>query len=217
MSDNDNDLDRYESRQSRHSRRSPSRSASPSPSRSWSGSQSGSRSSQSSPYESDRADENLSPANDTVDPPAAVSFCLKHKRNEAIDTCPTCRACQASVAAAPSPSEIVPPANARFSRSDEKAPTVVFRDTTLDLMCNVFSAGRFKVANHFEELTKEHFYTSGSVNEILTANLTMEPMLRKLERSGKEKAVFIYKNQQFRNIRESRVAEVQNCLTFNCV
>ena len=143
----DNDLDRYESRQSRSSRRSPSGSASPSPSRS----RSGSRSSRSSKYESDRADDgDLSPANDTVDPPGVVSFCLQHKHNEASDTCPTCRACQGSVAAAPSHSEVVPPANARFSRSDEKAPTVVFRDTTLDLMCNVFGAGRFKVANHFE-------------------------------------------------------------------
>ena len=75
-------------------------------------------------------------------------------------------------------------------------------------MCNVFNVGRFKVANHCKDLTKEHFFTSGPVNELLTANLTLETMFRKLERSEKEKAVFTYKNQQFRNIRESRVAEV---------
>ena len=47
-----------------------------------------------------------------------------------------------------------------------------------------------------------------AVNELLTSNLQMEPMLKKLEKSGREKAVFTYKNQSTRNIRELRVCHV---------
>ena len=103
---------------------------------------------------------------------------------------------------------MVPPASARFTRSDERSPVLVFRDSTVDLMCQIFTSGQYQVPNHFEDLTKEYYYIAGEVNERLNCNLVLEPFFRKLERSasGRDKGVFLYKNQATKNIREMRVA-----------
>lgn len=75
-------------------------------------------------------------------------------------------------------------------------------------MYHIFTSGRYQVPNHFEEITKDFYYMASSVNERLNSNLVLEPFFRKLERSasGRDKGVFLYKNQATKNIREMRVA-----------
>ena len=82
--------------------------------------------------------------------PMVVSFCYKHKNDLVPDECVACEAiakANGTVSA-----DTIPPANVRFSRGDEKPPTLTLRDSTIDLMCNVFTSGRFKIPNYFEVL-----------------------------------------------------------------
>ena len=142
------------------------------------------------------------------DEAVVVNFCLKHKGALVPDKCPACKACVMAEESSEVRGPVVPSARARFTRSDEKAPVLVLRESTVDLMCHIFTSGRYQVSNHFEELTKEYYYMASSVNERLNANLVLEPFFHKLERSasGRDKGVFLYKNQATKNIREMRIA-----------
>ena len=102
----------------------------------------------------------------------------------------------------------VPSAAARFCRSDEMPPSLILSDTSMALATKVFSLGRFKVPLHFQELAKEYLYIPVGQNDILTANLNVENMFRRYERSGKWKYVFQYKNQIIQVTKDLRVAQV---------
>ena len=101
----------------------------------------------------------------------------------------------------------VPSAAARFSRSDEKPPTLTLSPPCMDLASKIFSLGKFKVSHHFEELTKEFLFLPVGQNELLNANLSMENMFKQHEKSGKFKHVFTFKNQVVKVTRDLRVAQ----------
>ena len=191
------------------SRESHSRSRSRSSSRSSSGSRSGSRSRSPSP----------SPGHGGrgVEDPK-VLFCSIHEVDLKPDTCNACLHVSHMI----KPNVLkelrkegrkvnmgdFPSAAARFCHSDEKPPTLILSDSSMELATKIFSLGRFKVPHHFEDLTKEHLFLPAGQNDVLTANLTMENMFRHYERGGKHKHVFTFKNQVIKVTRDLRVAQV---------
>ena len=163
------------------------------------------------------------------EPPEAsvVQFCSTHKVDLQPQTCNACRHVSRMVrpnvlkelvkTKGVKEDSDIPSAAARFCRSDTVEPTMVLSESTMDLAIKVFSLGKFKLPHHYENLTKELMYLPLGQNDSLTANLTLEPMFKKFEKSGQYRHVFAYKNQVVRVTRDLRVAQVGNFLlvTFN--
>ena len=77
----------------------------------------------------------------------------------------------------------------------------------MELANELFSSGKFRLPNHYEDLTKEYLFLSNGQNELITSNLAMEPMFKRLERQGKSKHISTLKNQIVKSICELRVAQ----------
>ena len=192
--------------------RSPSRSRSGSPSGSGSGENTPARSRDNSPEAEVHEEQGTGTGG------GEVQFCSIHKVDLKPDTCNVCRhvshmikpnVLKELVRGGPrSGGGDVPSAAERFCRSDEKPPSLILTETSMDLATKIFSLGRFKVPHHFEDLTKEYLFLPNGQNETLTANLTMENMFRQYEKGGRHKHVFLFKNQVVKAARDMRVAQV---------
>ena len=79
----------------------------------------------------------------------------------------------------------------RYSgRSDEKAPTLIFSDFTLELAYNTFTQGRFRGKTHFPELVKKFLTLPPDQHEKLILDLKLEPFFKKLEGEKRFKHIF---------------------------
>ena len=174
-------------------------------------------------------EENSAPVEDAsedVEPVAQLQLCSKHKTDLQPESCAVCLVAvkhippaklKDIVRASASVSDGLPcNAAARFQRSDEVTPSLIFSDTTMDLAVKVFTSGKFKLANHFEDLTKGYLMLPPRQHEQLNSNLMLEPTLRRIERQGKRehRPIFTFKNQVVRVIRDLRVTQVnfnQSC------
>ena len=101
----------------------------------------------------------------------------------------------------------VPSAAKRFSRSDETPPSLILSDSAMELAAKVFSLGKFKLPKHFDELTKEYLFLPTGQNDILTSNINLENLFRKYEHDADFSAIFTFKNQVLKCLRDLRVVQ----------
>ena len=106
----------------------------------------------------------------------------------------------------------IPPASQRFGRSDQKEPTLFLTGSTVNLGVTIFTNGKFKIARHFEDLTKEYLAISSEDHEKLVANLVVEATIKKLEKQagdqGSSGHLNMLKNQLLKIARDLRVCQV---------
>ena len=125
-------------------------------------------------------------------------MCSKHKPGAMIEICKVCSAALAMVRPdiakqllAPTQAAVPPSALSRYSgRSDEKAPTLIFSDSTLELAYNTFTQGRFRGKTHFPELVKKFLTLPPDQHEKLILDLKLEPFFKKLEGERRFKHIF---------------------------
>ena len=127
-----------------------------------------------------------------------LQMCSKHKPGAMIEICKVCSAALAMVRPdiakqllAPTQAAVPPSALSRYSgRSDEKAPTLIFSDSTLELAYNTFTQGRFRGKTHFPELVKKFLTLPPDQHEKLILDLKLEPFFKKLEGERRFKHIF---------------------------
>ena len=64
--------------------------------------------------------------------------------------------------------------------TDEHLPTLILGEVTLGLAEKVFNQGKFRITNHFKELTRDYFRLPISAHDILVDNLWLEPSIKRL-------------------------------------
>ena len=99
----------------------------------------------------------------------------------------------------------------RFTRTDEKPPTLTLSESAMELGTKIFSSGKYRIPRHFEELTREHLCTPRGQHEKLTNNLTPEQLMDNLEKTGDYKPVFTLRNQLIKLGKDVRVSIVSIC------
>ena len=90
-------------------------------------------------------------------------------------------------------------------RSDEKPPSLSLSEEMLQFGRKIFSQGKYQTKGHFEALVKDHLQLSRQDHARLQQDIVLEPSLRKFERDGRFKHVFLYQEQVTRCIKDLRV------------
>ena len=185
---------------------------------------SGSRRSQESESENDNRDL----AEDGAVKPPVLQMCTVHKPGAMVEVCKTCHAALAMMRP-----EVVkqllaqPPATesvlSRYAgRSDDRPPSMVFSESTLQLAVKTFTQGRFKGKNHFQNLVQKYLSLPSAQHEALTQDLKLEPMLKKLENEPRFKQIFSLKRDVGDCLKTLRITQrplfqgislVNSCLT----
>ena len=126
---------------------------------------------------------------------SSLQLCPTHPAGEMVEACNDCskalellRPEVAKQMLAPlSVSSVV----SRYAgRSDEKTPTMLFSDATLDLAFNTFTQGRFRGKTHFRDLVDKYLTLPPKQHERLVQDLQLEPLFRKLENEKRFKYIF---------------------------
>ena len=92
--------------------------------------------------------------------------------------------------------------------TDEHLPTLILGEVTLGLAEKVFNQGKFRITNHFKELTRDYFRLPISAHDILVDNLWLEPSIKRLSQGGAGKSVFIFRNQINKGVSDMRICQV---------
>ena len=92
--------------------------------------------------------------------------------------------------------------------TDEHLPTLILGEVTLGLAEKVFNQGKFRITNHFKELTRDYFRLPISAHDILVDNLWLEPSIKRLSQRGAGKSVFIFRNQINKGVSNIRICQV---------
>ena len=149
---------------------------------------------------------------------SSIVLCSVHGNRLQPDTCNSCNGLASMIkpailseltkgSAGQAEEGEVPSAAKRFSCSDEMPPTLVLSDLAMELASKVFSLGKFKVAKHFEELTKEYFFLPTGQNDVLTSNINLENLFKKYEHDPQHSAIFTFKNQVLKCLRDLRIVQ----------
>ena len=85
---------------------------------------------------------------------------------------------------------------ARYAvRSDEKPPTLMFSESTLDLAVNTLTQGKFRNNSHFQELTRNYLRLPDTQHDKLVQDLCVEPFFKKLEKEPRFKPIFTVRKE----------------------
>ena len=144
-----------------------------------------------------------------------LQMCSKHKPGAMIEICKVCSAALAMVRPeiakqllAPTSAAIPPSALSRYSgRSDDKPPTLIFSDSTLELAYNTFTQGRFRGKTHFPELVKKFLTLPPDQHEKLILDLKLEPFFKKLEGERRFKHIFSLRRDMGDCLKMSRISQ----------
>ena len=125
-----------------------------------------------------------------------LQMCSKHKPGSMLEVCKVCSAALAMVRPEVAKQLLKhggtqPSALARYSgRSDEKPPTLVFSEPTLELAYNTFTQGRFRGKSHFSDLVKKFLTLPVEQHEKLIQDIKLEAFFKKLESEKRFKHIF---------------------------
>ena len=96
----------------------------------------------------------------------------------------------------------------RYSgRSDEKPPSMVLTDSTLELALNTFTQGRFRGKNHFRDLVNKYLSLPPMQHEKLVQDLQLEPLFKKIETEKRFKYLFALKRDMGDNHKNLRLCQ----------
>ena len=185
---------------------------------------SGSRRSQ----ESESEDDNRDGVEDGAVKPPVLQMCSVHKPGAMLEVCKTCHAALAMMRPEVAKQLLAqPPATesvlSRYAgRSDDRPPSMVFSESTLQLAVKTFTQGRFKGKNHFQNLVQKYLSLPSAQHEALTQDLKLEPMLKKLENEPRFKQIFSLKRDVGDCLKTLRITQrplfqvislIDSCLT----
>ena len=126
----------------------------------------------------------------------SLQMCSKHRLGSMIEVCKVCSAALAMVRPEVAkelmkPGSTQPSALSRYSgRSDEKPPTLVFSEPTLELAYNTFTQGRFRGKTHFSDLVKKFLTLPVDQHEKLIQDIKLEAFFKKLVSEKRFKHIF---------------------------
>ena len=124
-----------------------------------------------------------------------LQLCPRHPTGEMVEACITCSKAlgllRPEVAKQMMAPLTVSSVVSRYAgRSDEKTPTMLFSDATLDLAFNTFTQGRFRGKTHFRDLVEKYLTLPPKQHERLVQDLQLEPLFKKLENEKRFKYIF---------------------------
>ena len=99
-------------------------------------------------------------------------------------------------------------------RSDKVPPSLTLDPDTLAVAVKVFGAGLFEGKGHFEDIVKKHWFLAKEVNDMLEANLQLEPMFAKLEREKKFPYLFSFHSHLMKCVKHLRISQRPVFLAF---
>ena len=92
--------------------------------------------------------------------------------------------------------------------TDEHLPTLILGEVTLGLAEKVFNQGKFRITNHFEELTRDYFRLLNLAHNKLVDSSRLEPSIKRLSQRRAGKSVFIFRNQINKGVSDMRICQV---------
>ena len=158
-------------------------------------------------------DENKNDAADAQ----AVSFptiqmCPVHKPGQMVETCDSCNTVfcmvRPEIAKQLSGAVAVESVASRYAgRSDEKSPSMILTEATLQLAVRMFTQGRFNGKNVFKDLIAKYASLPLAQHDQLVQDLVLEPFFKKVESDRRFKHLFSLRQAMGENHKQLRLCQ----------